>query len=301
MRLISLVLVLAVLAVNAEKKEKNPHAHGFGDDIEWVKWDNAISTAMDVHKPIFLLVHKTWCGACKSLKNAFRVSTNRGDLVKLSEKFIMTNTEDDEEPEDEEYAPDGGYIPRIFFLDEFGKRLPVDNKKAYPNNHYYYPQVADIIKGMEKALKLVEGEGKKETESKKEEEAKEVKKADQKEESEEKKEEEKTGGCPHAAKAKAKKEKEQKAKKEKKDSAKEEKKSKKEKKEKKDDASDEESKEAKKEKKSDDKEKKSSKKSGEGKKKEEKKEKAKSDKSKSKDGEKKEKKEKSKKNAKTEL
>lgn len=38
---------------------------GFGEDIEWVKWDEAIEKALEVNKPIFLLIHKTWCHACK--------------------------------------------------------------------------------------------------------------------------------------------------------------------------------------------------------------------------------------------
>uniref|UniRef100_A0A914RNC5 Thioredoxin domain-containing protein n=1 Tax=Parascaris equorum TaxID=6256 RepID=A0A914RNC5_PAREQ len=105
---------------------------GFGDDIEWVKWSEAKEQAKTLKKPIFLLIHKSWCGACQAiarcyinarlfqliaaLKSTFRSSTDRDEFVKLSKKFVMVNTEDDEEPNDERYSPDGQYIPRIFFL-----------------------------------------------------------------------------------------------------------------------------------------------------------------------------------------
>lgn len=38
---------------------------GYGEDINWVKWDDAIEKALDEDKPIFLLIHKTWCHACR--------------------------------------------------------------------------------------------------------------------------------------------------------------------------------------------------------------------------------------------
>ena len=40
---------------------------GYGDDIDWIPWETAIETALEVDKPIFLLIHKTWCHACKGL------------------------------------------------------------------------------------------------------------------------------------------------------------------------------------------------------------------------------------------
>ena len=51
-----------------------------------------------------------------ALKKSFISSNKREELVNLSKRFVMVNLEDDEEPEDEEYAPDGRYIPRLFIL-----------------------------------------------------------------------------------------------------------------------------------------------------------------------------------------
>lgn len=44
---------------------QNPLSNGFGENIDWVKWEDAIETALEVNKPIFLLIHKSWCHACK--------------------------------------------------------------------------------------------------------------------------------------------------------------------------------------------------------------------------------------------
>uniref|UniRef100_A0A1I7WL24 Thioredoxin domain-containing protein n=1 Tax=Heterorhabditis bacteriophora TaxID=37862 RepID=A0A1I7WL24_HETBA len=102
----------------------NPLSHGFGEDIDWVPWEDAIEKALDNNKPIFLLIHKTWCHACKALKKTFQQSNARKAFKTLSQYFIMVNTEDDEEPFEEEYRPDGKYIPRLLFLGiDLSKRL----------------------------------------------------------------------------------------------------------------------------------------------------------------------------------
>ncbi|KAL3068448.1 hypothetical protein niasHT_030739 [Heterodera trifolii] len=217
---------------------------GFGTDIEWVPWDQAVSVALDLNRPIFLLIHKTWCGACDALKKSFATSPKRKELLELSKQFVMVNTEDEEEPEEEEYAPDGRYIPRLFILNKHGKRLPVDNKKNYPSNVAYFPQVPDVIRAMKEGTEEfkkeqkgterteegenMEEEEKKGKEDKTEKESKKKKtdaesvaekkstKSDKKTKKEEPKAEDEVGkgGCPHAAgKAAAKRKKEEEEKK----------------------------------------------------------------------------------------
>ncbi|VDK83856.1 unnamed protein product [Litomosoides sigmodontis] len=141
-------------AFDAKQIYQNPLSHGFGEDIDWVKWEDAVETAMEVNKPIFLLIHKSWCHACKALKKTFQQSNARKAFKTLSKYFIMVNTEDDEEPYEEEYRPDGKYIPRVLFLDKNGDLLAqFKNKKAeYKNYAYYYSSPADVLNSMKDVM-----------------------------------------------------------------------------------------------------------------------------------------------------
>jgi len=51
-----------------------------------------------------------------ALKKVMQQSNARKAFKKLSEYFVMVNTADDDEPYEEEYRPDGKYVPRILFL-----------------------------------------------------------------------------------------------------------------------------------------------------------------------------------------
>uniref|UniRef100_A0A7E4WDT0 Thioredoxin domain-containing protein n=1 Tax=Panagrellus redivivus TaxID=6233 RepID=A0A7E4WDT0_PANRE len=165
MKLSLATLAVSLLALGAHAATpdikamyENPLSHGYGDDIAWVKWEDAIETALELNKPIFLLVHKTWCHACKALKKTMQQSNARRAFKKLSEYFVMVNTEDDEEPFEEEYRPDGKYIPRLLFLDKNGDLLEsIKNKKAeYKNYSYYYSSPADILNSMKDVLRYFE-------------------------------------------------------------------------------------------------------------------------------------------------
>jgi protein-disulfide reductase (glutathione) len=58
----------------------------------------------------------------------------------------MINLEDNEEPSDPKFAPDGNYIPRIFFIDPNGNlRYDLYNQNGNPSYKYFYSDDAQGI------------------------------------------------------------------------------------------------------------------------------------------------------------
>eukprot|EP00343_Euplotes_focardii_P011294 CAMPEP_0205831152 /NCGR_PEP_ID=MMETSP0206-20130828/43226_1 /ASSEMBLY_ACC=CAM_ASM_000279 /TAXON_ID=36767 /ORGANISM="Euplotes focardii, Strain TN1" /LENGTH=149 /DNA_ID=CAMNT_0053135507 /DNA_START=22 /DNA_END=468 /DNA_ORIENTATION=+ len=147
MRVLSTWTVLAVVACSS-LADAAP-ANGFNDAINWRTWDEGHEEAKASGKPIMLIIHKTWCGACKRLKPEFSSSK---DIWELSSKFVMINVEDDDEPTGEQYTPDGGYIPRILFLGSDGEvRSDLFNEGGNPKYKYYYTSAGQIVSAMEGA------------------------------------------------------------------------------------------------------------------------------------------------------
>eukprot|EP00026_Physarum_polycephalum_P018936 Phypoly_transcript_20728.p1 GENE.Phypoly_transcript_20728~~Phypoly_transcript_20728.p1 ORF type:complete len:156 (+),score=22.11 Phypoly_transcript_20728:169-636(+) len=145
------LLVIVLLGLISAAFSSDSLARGWGDDITWHTLDAARALSKENGKPVMIIIHKSWCGACKRLKPDFAGSS---DIVKLSANFNMVNALDDEEPADEEFKPDGGYIPRIFYLDPATQKVRTDiyNKAGSDKYKYFYSDASAVLAGMKSAL-----------------------------------------------------------------------------------------------------------------------------------------------------
>merc|ERR1712173_440140 len=92
-----------------------------------------------------IIIHKSWCSACKQLRPKFAASTK---IEKMAENFVMINTLDDDEPKGDEFQPDGGYIPRILFIDPETKKVVKKFTSGRSDYKYFYSNADDILKVM---------------------------------------------------------------------------------------------------------------------------------------------------------
>jgi protein-disulfide reductase (glutathione) len=120
--------------------------------IAWVEWDKAVDTAKRLDKPVMMVVHKTWCAACKQLRQKF---VGSAEIEVLSQHFVMANVEDEDEPADEKYSPQGGYSPRIMFLHANGEVADVVNTHGDPTHLHFYGTAEEVVRGMLAALRTI--------------------------------------------------------------------------------------------------------------------------------------------------
>ena len=158
--LISTCLVLVLLLLLLVVDEQVVSADGWNaKKILYNKFNKGVlEEGKRQQKPIMLIIHKTWCPTCKILRKKVEESA---EIEALSEYFVMSHAEDDDEPSDERYSPNGAYSPRILFINpENGDLYPIKNPVASdPNAPHFYGSIPEMVRGMVAALQYTSGIG----------------------------------------------------------------------------------------------------------------------------------------------
>jgi thiol-disulfide isomerase/thioredoxin len=142
-------LVLTALLVAAARPAL---AHDWNDaGIKWRPYEEALAAAKKEKKPVCLIVFTEWCPHCKNYSEVF----HEPKVVEKSKKFVMVHVDKDKSPEvSKQYAVDGEYIPRTYFLSSAGK---VDPSIHAPREKFQYfydeKEPASVLAGMDAALK----------------------------------------------------------------------------------------------------------------------------------------------------
>jgi len=143
-RTIAVAIVLAA-AVAA-------HAHDWNDgEIAWKDYEAGLAAAKSEKKPVCLIFYTEWCPHCANYSKVF----HDPKVVEKSKQLVMIHLDKDKNAAlSGQYAADGQYIPRTYFLGPDGK-LAADIHAPREQYKYFYDEKdpASVLAGMDEALK----------------------------------------------------------------------------------------------------------------------------------------------------
>lgn len=118
--------------------------------IKWHSYDDGLAAAKQSKKPICLIFYTDWCPHCKNYSGVF----HDPKVVEQTKKFVMIRLNGDEKKDlSQQYAPDGQYIPRTFFLSSNGVLAPEVQLPRDKFKYFYDEQnPSGILAGMDDAL-----------------------------------------------------------------------------------------------------------------------------------------------------
>lgn len=118
--------------------------------IDWQSYTAGLAKAKAEHKPICLVLYTGWCPHCRNYSKVF----DDARVVDQAKRFVMIRLNaDDENDVARKYQPDGGYVPRTFFLSPDGD-MAADIHAPRPRYRYFFDErdPNSILGGMTAAL-----------------------------------------------------------------------------------------------------------------------------------------------------
>lgn len=127
--------------------------HFFGTNLKWeTSLEAGLKKIKTTRRPGMLIVHRSWCGACRGLKPKFEASK---DIEMLSNGFVLISLVDDSQPKEKKYMPDGDYVPRILFINPQGIVMTeVINEEGSTDYKYFYSDAESIARNMKRVLDI---------------------------------------------------------------------------------------------------------------------------------------------------
>jgi thiol:disulfide interchange protein len=118
--------------------------------IDWQPYGAGLAKAKAQNKPVCLVLFTGWCPHCRNYSHVF----DDRRVVERAKDLVMIRANADDEPDvAAKFAPDGGYVPRTFFLAPDGTLQP-DIRAARPKFLYFFDEKdpGAILAGMETAV-----------------------------------------------------------------------------------------------------------------------------------------------------
>jgi len=127
------------------------HAGGDWNDsqVQWRPYEAGLAEAKKEKKPVLLIFFTEWCPHCTNYSKVF----HDPKVVAKSKDFVMIRLDSDQNKElGKQYAVDGSYIPRTYFLTSAGKLEPSIHAPREQFKYFYdVKNPASILAAMESA------------------------------------------------------------------------------------------------------------------------------------------------------
>jgi thiol-disulfide isomerase/thioredoxin len=119
--------------------------------IAWQPYEAGLAAAKKDKKPVMLVIYTDWCPHCTNYSKVF----HDPKVVEKSKQFVMIRLEGDKNKDvAKQYAVDGAYIPRTYFLSPAGTLDPAIHAPRQQYKYFYDEKnPASILGGMDEALK----------------------------------------------------------------------------------------------------------------------------------------------------